>query len=90
MERFQKTPLENKLSLILTYLELRAKKDIEDRIERKKLQEYERSDRVCVEIQLKDVLDQGGLIYNVTSLPAYLKAYFCTLPEGKIKVKLID
>ena len=39
MERFQKTPLENKLSLILTYLELRAKKDIEDRIERKKLQE---------------------------------------------------
>ena len=56
----------------------------------KKEQEYERSDRVCVEIQLKDVLDQGGLIYNVTSLPAYLKAYFCTLPEGKIKVKLID
>lgn len=32
-------PLENKLSQILTYLELRAKKDIGDRIEREKLQE---------------------------------------------------
>lgn len=30
--------------------------------------EYERSNRICVELNLKDVLDQGGLIYNVTSL----------------------
>jgi hypothetical protein len=52
--------------------------------------EYDRSDRVCVEIHLKDVLDQGGLIYNVTSLPAYIKAYFCTLPEGKIKVNIVS
>jgi hypothetical protein len=53
-------------------------------------QEYERTDRVCVEISLKDVLDQGGLIYNVTSLPAYLNAFFCTLPEGRLKVKISD
>ncbi len=52
----------------------------------KKEDEYNKSDRVCVEIKLKDVLAQGGLIYTVTSLPAYLKAFFCTLPEGKIKV----
>ena len=50
--------------------------------------EYNRSDRVCVEMCLKDVLDQGGLIYNVTSLPAYINAFFCTLPEGKVKVKI--
>ena len=49
-------------------------------------QEYERTDRICVEMQLKDVLDQGGLIYTVTSLPAYINAFFCTLPEGKVKV----
>jgi hypothetical protein len=52
--------------------------------------EYERSDRVCVEIQLKEVLNQGGLVYTVTSLPAYITAYFCTLPEGKIKVKISE
>ena len=51
--------------------------------------EYERPDRVCVEIRLKDVLEQGGLIYNVTSLPAYIKAYFCTLPDNKVKVNLV-
>lgn len=52
----------------------------------KREDEYNRSDRVCVEIKLKDVIDQGGLVYTVTSLPAYLKVFFCTLPEGKIKV----
>ncbi len=54
-----------------------------------KEEEYEKSNRVCVEMHLRDVLDQGGLIYKVTSLPAYIKAFFCTLPEGKIKVTLV-
>ena len=54
----------------------------------KREEEYERSDRVCVALNLKDVLDQGGLIYSVTSLPAYVKAFFCTLPEGKVKVAI--
>lgn len=53
-----------------------------------KEQEYERLDRVCVELNLKDVLDQGGLIYKVTSLPAYINAFFCTLPIGEVKVVL--
>lgn len=52
--------------------------------------EYDRSDRVCVELTLKDVLDQGGLIYSVTSLPAYIKAFFCTLPEGKVRVEAFN
>jgi hypothetical protein len=51
-------------------------------------EEYERPDRVCVELNLKDVLGQGGLIYKVTSLPAYIKAFFCTLPEAKVKVEV--
>ena len=53
----------------------------------KKEAEYENSDRICVSIQLKDVFDQGGLVYEITSLPAYLKGYFVSLPEGRVKVK---
>ena len=52
--------------------------------------EYERSERVCVEIKLENVLEQGGLVYKVTSLPAYINAFFCTLPEGKVKVLIVD
>ncbi len=54
-----------------------------------KEEEYEIADRICVEIVLKDVLDQGGLVYIVTSLPPYLKAFYCTLPDGKVKVEII-
>ncbi|MDT0552096.1 hypothetical protein [Urechidicola vernalis] len=50
--------------------------------------DYERDERICVEIQLKDVIDQGGLIYKITSLPAYLKGYFVTLPSARIKVNI--
>ena len=52
-------------------------------------EEYVKSGRACVELNLKDVLDQGGLVYTVTSLPAYLKAFYCTLPKGNIKIKLV-
>ena len=48
--------------------------------------DYEREGRICIEIQLKDVIEQGGLIYKITSLPAYLQGYFVTLPSGYIKV----
>jgi len=48
--------------------------------------EYEKHERICISIQLKDVFDQGGLIYEITSLPAYLTGYFVSLPEGRIKV----
>ena len=53
-----------------------------------KEKEYERSDRVCVELVLKDVLSQGGLMYTVSSLPAHIKAFFMTLPAGKIQVSI--
>jgi hypothetical protein len=49
--------------------------------------EYEKDERICVSIQLKDVFDQGGLVYEITSLPAYLKGFFVSLPEGRVKVK---
>lgn len=49
--------------------------------------EYKNPERVCVSVQLKDVFEQGGLIYEITSLPAYLKGYFVSLPEGRVKVK---
>lgn len=47
---------------------------------------YELPDRVKVSIKLGDVLDQGGLVYQITSLPDYLEAYFMTLPEGQVYV----
>ena len=51
--------------------------------------EYENPNRICVTVTLKDVLKQGGLAYSVSSLPNYIKAFFFTLPEGKIKVELV-
>ena len=49
--------------------------------------EYENPQRVCVAVTLKDIIDQGGLVYSVSSLPSYIKAFFFTLPEGKVRVK---
>jgi len=51
------------------------------------LDEYKRDDRVCVSVKVKDLLAQGGLIYEVTSLPAYVRAFFFTLPGGEIAVE---
>ena len=55
----------------------------------KQEQEYQNQERFCVAVTLRDIIEQGGLVYTVSSLPVYLKAFFLTLPEGKIKVKLI-
>lgn len=51
------------------------------------LEEYVREDRVCVSVKIADILDQGGLIYSVTSLPAYITAYFVTLPKKELPIK---
>jgi hypothetical protein len=51
------------------------------------LEEYEREDRVCVSVKISDILDQGGRIYRVTSLPAYINAVFITLPGKEIAVE---
>lgn len=53
---------------------------------RKPDEEFERKDRRLVSINLGEVLDQGGVIYRISSLPEYLEGYFLTLPNGKIKI----
>ncbi len=50
------------------------------------LDEYNRNDRVCVSVKISDVLAKGGLIYKVTSLPAYITAYFFTVPNNEVPV----
>ena len=43
-------------------------------------------DRVEVEVRLTDILRQGGLIYPVESVTVE-RAWYCTLPEGKVEVR---
>jgi len=50
------------------------------------LNEYEREGRSCVSAKVGELLAQGGLLYKVTSLPAYITAFFFTLPTGDVKV----
>mgnify|MGYP001828409732 CR=1 FL=1 len=38
----------------------------------KPLDEYKQDARICVKVKLKDLLHQGGLMYQVTSLPCLL------------------
>ena len=52
----------------------------------KKVPEYNNPERICVSVKLKDIFEQGGLIYEISSLPAYLKGYFVSLPKGQVKV----
>ena len=43
-------------------------------------------DRVEVEVRLDDILRQGGLIYPVESVTVE-RAWYCTLPDGKVDVR---
>jgi hypothetical protein len=43
-------------------------------------------DRVEVEVRLTDILRQGGLIYPVESVTVE-RAWYCTLPDGKVDVR---
>lgn len=52
--------------------------------------EYENPNRICVAVSLKELLNQGGLVYSVSSLPNYIKAFFFTLPEGSVRVKILS
>ena len=47
------------------------------------------ADRVEVEIQLGDILKQGGLVYPVESVTVE-KAWYCTLPAGSIEVREVE
>jgi hypothetical protein len=53
-----------------------------------KTRELLKFDRVEVEVRLGDVLEQGGLIYPVESV-AVEKAWYCTLPSGTIKARIV-
>ena len=41
------------------------------------------------QVTMDDIIEQGGLIYTVSSLPTYIKVFFFTLPEGNINIKLL-
>ncbi len=44
--------------------------------------------RVLVQVRLGDVLDQGGLVYPVNSVITD-RVWYCTLPSGKVAVKIL-
>ena len=48
--------------------------------------EWQSPDRTGVEVCLRDVLDQGGLIYSVVSVITD-RAWYFTLPRGSIEVR---
>ena len=47
------------------------------------------ADHVEVEIRLADILNQGGLVYPVESVTVE-KAWYCTLPNGSVEVRVSD
>ena len=51
--------------------------------------EWRESGRACVELRLRDVLDQGGRVYPVESVVTERVWYF-TLPEGGVRVRGVD
>jgi len=51
--------------------------------------EWRADDRVCVEVVLKDVLDQGGLVYSVESVITD-RIWYLTLPSGSVTVRKVD
>ena len=47
--------------------------------------EYKSEAKICVEMPLSEILDQGGLVYPDRS--SYeTSSYFLTMPEGSVKV----
>jgi len=53
-------------------------------------EEFKTQDKVCTTVKLGDILDQGGLIYQVTSVPEYITSFFMSIPEGKVRAELCD
>jgi len=53
----------------------------------KEEQDYCTDETVSVKLKLKDILEQGGFIYRVISVPKYVNAYFFTIPSGKVNVQ---
>ena len=51
--------------------------------------EWRESGRACVELLLRDVLDQGGRVYPVESVITE-RVWYLTLPEGGVRVRSTD
>ena len=51
--------------------------------------EWSAPERKVIELALKDVLDQGGLIYPVESVTTE-RVWYVTLPDGDVQVRVID
>lgn len=50
--------------------------------------EYKADNRICIELKLKDILDQGGKIYEDKS--SYEEGtWFFTIPKRRVRVKKI-
>ena len=54
----------------------------------KEEQDYYTDESISVKLKLKDILDQGGLIYKVISVPEYVNAYYFTIPSGAVKIQM--
>jgi len=50
--------------------------------------DYAIENKICVKVELNKILEQGGQVYKVVSVPGYIDAYYLTMPEGKINVQL--
>lgn len=53
-------------------------------------EDYRLESKVCVKVKVSDILQQGGHIYKVISVPEYIEAYFCYLPEEKVSCLPVD
>jgi hypothetical protein len=68
--------------------------DWQDTMELRVLQSGDRTkellslERIEVEVRIGDILDQGGLIYPVESV-AIERVWYCTLPAGKVTVRVV-
>ena len=51
--------------------------------------EYKEEGKLCVEISLKTIIDQGGKIYKDKSSFQY-DSWFLTMPDGEAVVRLIE
>lgn len=50
--------------------------------------QWQAKGRVMVAVNLRDVLDQGGLVYPVESVITE-KVWYCTLPSGSVRARVL-
>jgi len=53
-------------------------------------EEFSAPDKVCLQVKIGNILEQGGLLYRITSVPEYINAYFLTIPDGKVRAQVCE